>query len=378
MIVACASCQTRFRVADEKLGPQGARVRCTRCGVVFTAVAPAAVVAADPVSSTPRTEGSDAEGWPTGSLEQARRQESEAPSSPGRPLHDDPFAAFATAPLTLEERTAAVPLARAANPHSASAPPPADGYQELDLGGTTAVDGFEVVGPGAAVPEGALDDAPIVKSAAGPAGTPLTGPTGVSPAASPAVSPAASADAAAAPRTAPQARPRARLGRALAMNVLSLAALLVVTLGIVVAWRGGGLAGLLPSRGAGPAGLQAIPRASGVYEGASGFRMAFVRGEVRAGRGPVEGRVAVRVVFERGNARLGVAESLAGFDPGPTELAAVASAADLDALRRSAAGRAPSRLDAGATAPFLAAVALPAGGEDDLRFRIESVTEAGR
>jgi len=35
MIVACPSCRARFKVADEKIGPQGAKVRCSKCQKVF-------------------------------------------------------------------------------------------------------------------------------------------------------------------------------------------------------------------------------------------------------------------------------------------------------------------------------------------------------
>lgn len=35
MIVACTRCQAKFRVADEKVGPRGARVRCSRCENLF-------------------------------------------------------------------------------------------------------------------------------------------------------------------------------------------------------------------------------------------------------------------------------------------------------------------------------------------------------
>ncbi|HET6412941.1 MAG TPA: zinc-ribbon domain-containing protein [Anaeromyxobacter sp.] len=35
MIVICTGCQARFRVADEKVGPRGAKVRCSRCRTVF-------------------------------------------------------------------------------------------------------------------------------------------------------------------------------------------------------------------------------------------------------------------------------------------------------------------------------------------------------
>jgi len=45
MIIQCTECQTRFKLADDKMKPAGVRVRCTNCNEVFTALAPAAVVA---------------------------------------------------------------------------------------------------------------------------------------------------------------------------------------------------------------------------------------------------------------------------------------------------------------------------------------------
>ncbi len=35
MIVHCTSCQAKFRIADEKIGPRGAKARCSRCQAVF-------------------------------------------------------------------------------------------------------------------------------------------------------------------------------------------------------------------------------------------------------------------------------------------------------------------------------------------------------
>jgi len=52
MIITCTECQTRFRLADEKIKPGGSRVRCSVCQNVFT-VLPAAVPAAThPVATT--------------------------------------------------------------------------------------------------------------------------------------------------------------------------------------------------------------------------------------------------------------------------------------------------------------------------------------
>ncbi len=40
MIVQCGACQTRFRLADEKIKPGGTKVRCSKCKEVFTVIPP--------------------------------------------------------------------------------------------------------------------------------------------------------------------------------------------------------------------------------------------------------------------------------------------------------------------------------------------------
>ena len=47
MVIQCSSCQTRFRLADEKVKPQGTRVRCSKCGQVFTVRPPVPVMDAE-------------------------------------------------------------------------------------------------------------------------------------------------------------------------------------------------------------------------------------------------------------------------------------------------------------------------------------------
>lgn len=37
MIISCPECQTKYRLSEEKVKPQGSRARCSRCGHVFTA-----------------------------------------------------------------------------------------------------------------------------------------------------------------------------------------------------------------------------------------------------------------------------------------------------------------------------------------------------
>lgn len=41
MIVQCEACQTRFRLADEKVKPGGTKVRCSKCKEIFTVIPPA-------------------------------------------------------------------------------------------------------------------------------------------------------------------------------------------------------------------------------------------------------------------------------------------------------------------------------------------------
>jgi len=46
LIAACPQCQTRFRLAKEKIGPQGARIRCSSCQTIFRVQAPETLPAA--------------------------------------------------------------------------------------------------------------------------------------------------------------------------------------------------------------------------------------------------------------------------------------------------------------------------------------------
>ena len=93
MIVACSACSTRFRVADEKVGPRGVRVKCSRCGQTFSVAPPPPP---EPAHVAPEPTGTG--GWPTGVLEVAGASGSDPVSSIGLALETNPFAAFATRP----------------------------------------------------------------------------------------------------------------------------------------------------------------------------------------------------------------------------------------------------------------------------------------
>lgn len=110
MIVTCTSCQSRFRIPDERIGAKGAKVRCSKCKNVFAVAPPADAPrpqsAADPFAAA----GFGAAPLP-------------APGSPPAPSGGpDPFA-------QASDPFAAMP---AADPFAAAAAPPAD----LRAGGT--------------------------------------------------------------------------------------------------------------------------------------------------------------------------------------------------------------------------------------------------
>ena len=53
MIAACPQCQTRFRLAREKIGPQGARIRCSQCQTVFRVQSPDVAGVLTPAEARP-------------------------------------------------------------------------------------------------------------------------------------------------------------------------------------------------------------------------------------------------------------------------------------------------------------------------------------
>ena len=62
MIAACPKCQTRYRVEPARLGPEGARLRCSQCSAVFRVRLPAEQAApapADPVTPGEESHASD-------------------------------------------------------------------------------------------------------------------------------------------------------------------------------------------------------------------------------------------------------------------------------------------------------------------------------
>jgi predicted Zn finger-like uncharacterized protein len=76
MIVKCASCQTRFKIGDEKVTDRGVKVRCTKCGTIFrvrkdppaeAALSSAATPLEDLVAPPPTSPPPSANGGPASS-----------------------------------------------------------------------------------------------------------------------------------------------------------------------------------------------------------------------------------------------------------------------------------------------------------------------
>jgi len=94
MIVTCASCQTRFRVAEDKIGPKGARIRCGRCQNVFVVKPPPPAEVGPSVPAAETSTSATRGAWP------------ERPAAPPKAssfmpalevAEDDPFAPRRTA-----------------------------------------------------------------------------------------------------------------------------------------------------------------------------------------------------------------------------------------------------------------------------------------
>jgi predicted Zn finger-like uncharacterized protein len=415
MIVVCSACSARFRVADEKVGPRGARIRCTRCGQTFAvSPAPPPSPTPDPVAppEPPATasEATGTGGWPTGVLEVPGTPAADTGTPLAVSLEGDPFATFAGAAagsgflgsrsvtnLSDLERTGAAPIAvpdpvepgsfreggLSLEEGTKAAAPTRDGsprWDEPDATSAVAVgpDGFQEVdlAAGAAPPDPSFDPLDPEPTPAAPAqrlppreATPQVVSLGAAPA-PPGPPPG---------RSPAPAQPRAPRFRALAMNVLSLAALLIVTVGILVWWRGEGIGSILRWPGsARQRDVEVSQVSSGEYEGARGHPVLFVRGVVRATRAPVEGPVAVRVELVRAGATLGAATGAAGAVPSPEQLAGIASAEDLARMVAALLPTAPARLEPGKDLPFLVVLPRPEGDIGAIRFRVEPVLAPGR
>ena len=59
MVIQCSSCDTRFKLADDKLKPGGVKVRCSKCKEVFTVMPPEEEAAPEVSEETTGTSAND-------------------------------------------------------------------------------------------------------------------------------------------------------------------------------------------------------------------------------------------------------------------------------------------------------------------------------
>ncbi|HZZ83084.1 MAG TPA: zinc-ribbon domain-containing protein [Anaeromyxobacteraceae bacterium] len=438
MIATCNACQSRFRVADDKVGPRGVKVRCSKCQTVFLVLpappapavdpfagadpfaaadaaprvdpfaAPPAPAAADPFAPRPPT-SAPARAAPEADPFAALPPQPPPPPAPVRAAPEaDPFAA--PHPLDLQPPAGAAPADpfSAPEPLGLEAPEPRPAPASLEHAGATSLSDLlgpgspESARPGSSAPfdadfsEGELGgQAPAAEVsgleldlpalAAPPPPAPARAAPAAEPAAradAPAAAPAVSAGRAPAPpaEAAPAAPAQSRV-RAVAINVLSLAALLGVAVGFFMFWRGEGRVdlGLLfqrddatPVSAAGQPLIVAARVTNGVYETAHGKSLRFVRGEVQRHEGS-GGPIKVKVALLDGERVAAEVEGLAGAVPTPEELYDIGSAADTEKLLGRIASRAPARASAGEWLSFLVPLAdAPADRHLALRVRAET------
>jgi predicted Zn finger-like uncharacterized protein len=389
MIVTCASCQTRFRIPDEKIGPRGARVRCSRCQALFL-VRRDDAPAAPPAAAAPATPpGAPAPGTAALELELTgdpfalRTPRARPPADPFAGAPPDPFAAappvdpFAATAAAAPFPGTPLPFGPppAGDPFGAGTPVPADGGIALeeaegrqrataapslaDIGQADLAADFRTPGPSGLE----VDDRRTPEQAmpAGPDRPPTPPPAAEAPAAPAALAPP-TASMVVIPRPAASplddatatARPAAvRRALAVLVNSLSLALLLVLAGALYVYWTGGGMAGLRAALGRpAEAPFEEQSVTSGLYDTVRGRPVLFVRGRVQS-RAAVGVPVRVRVELLDGKRKVAQGEGLLGALPSPEEIWSLTGPAEAERLRAELAARAPAHLAAGEARPFL-------------------------
>jgi len=406
MIVTCVSCQTRFRIADEKIGAKGARVRCGRCRTLFVvrrqepaaaeatpeppAPAPDPAVAAVP--RPPATDGLDIELTSDPfALPRPRRDDPFARlggPGPFGPPASDPFVASAAADPF------AAPLADPFQAAHLSPPPERIGGGPDPLPEPPAPTGGIALEE--AVPRSPPTPMPGYDSAFGlPADFRTPGPSGLEVAEGapeqvapppaeplpPRPSPAVAAPIAPAPPPPDEERaeppPLARRAASVLLDSASLLVLLLLAGALFVYWKGGGTAAVWATLGRGGDGALAARNVqSGLYDTASGRPALFVRGEVLAAAGS-SAPVRVRVELLDGGRKVAGAEGLSGALPSPEEIWSVASAEAEAGLWAQLQARG-ARLEPNRPIPFLVVLWEHPPDLRGLDLRVVAEPDAGR
>jgi predicted Zn finger-like uncharacterized protein len=415
VVVQCPNCQSKFRIADEKVTERGVRVRCSTCKEVFQAKK--AGGGADMQPAQPGVTGStvelqlfDAQALAQAKAAAAARAAgnrgpvSIAVTLPGSTGASAPPAP-AAAPRTASAQTAAPQTAKSAANGARrpkgndlfgmaeltgeAAPAPgsplssAGGHDDLELDIPAAAPAASPASDIAAQPDfEALLDGPA-DGAAQSAGFPSeqragieadTNPTGARPPTGPTSRPSPR-------RTLPlppaDAEPRRTAGGAFVSTVLT--ALLGSALALVVLFAMAFSEGVGDSvRGALGAGedLVATRVVSGLYDTAAGQPIFFVRGRIenrtKKARGPV--RVVAELMSDSGPEGRG--ETLAGLEPSAEEVYSLRSPAEADKLAHALAQNTTNRkIPPGGSLPFFALIREPPRDlqSQRLHVRLESV-----
>ena len=90
MIVQCPHCETKYNVPEERLKPGGTRMRCSRCGNVFTAEPEAPLP--PPRLETPAAPEDEADYGLEDHLERRFAEEARASAKTEQEPEADPFA----------------------------------------------------------------------------------------------------------------------------------------------------------------------------------------------------------------------------------------------------------------------------------------------
>ncbi|HZX93786.1 MAG TPA: zinc-ribbon domain-containing protein [Myxococcales bacterium] len=395
MVVQCPTCQSKFRIADEKVTERGVRVRCTSCKNVFQARRPGSgavdgppgvtmdlsTLAASPVarpasrapaSHAPRPAAPRPAAVRNGDAA-ARRLDADdlfgmaeltgdaplaappPPPPPPAPARTKPAAGYANLELDLGDEPVAPPAHEAPSPPPP--PPPEDAAPEPQAAGTAGA----LSDPFDGLSFGEPDDDP----------TPPQAPRKQTPAA------ATPSPAHATPlriERPPESEPplaRAMISSALTGLLIGALAIVVV---IVSALSDDSAASWL---GLGPGSdIVATRVVSGLYETASGKPVFYVRGRVENRGQRQHGPVRVTAELVAAGATPVSAEAIAGLEPTAEEVWSLQNAADAGRLVRALdTARVERKLQPGASLPFFAVITDPPAGltTRQLRVRVEPI-----
>lgn len=433
MVVQCPNCQSKFRIADEKVTDRGVRVRCTSCKNVFPVKKPGSA-SSDPGPGPGDTmeisalDAAAAQKPRTGPVGTRPITKPVAPSSPGRPATGPVRPGATSRPpqrsgdgaarrldaddlFGMAELTGDAPLSDIkpssqppAPPPRTPAPPPPQkpasraipDFDALDLDLPPEPPPPPPPSPAAKAPPPPAAKAPPPPAAKAPPppaekappeketlelssdpfeGMGLGDPAGPGAALGP---PAAPKKPVTKPVTKPQVRPEPTptAGGEMVSSALTglLGAALAIAVVIAAALNDDAAAGWLGFGSAGE--IVATRVASGLYDTVAGKPVFFVRGRIenrsRRVRGPV--RIVAELVAESGAEAK--AEALAGAEPSPETVWSLRNSADADRMARALeAAEVERKLQPGGSLPFFAVIPDPPAdlGRHKLHVRVEPV-----